>query len=224
MYFDADTLKKISGPKKEDCCKLNDAFTNIYDEGKFYGEWLDTSNCDRNIAYTSGCLQGSTKCLRVNFVDWKCLQFYNRIKPETKRYESIEFYIKTEKECKDCLKLKTGEKDFIRISTNEAGKWEKKVIKLSDLGITEDKFRNFLFQGSTKESQIIYFDDIKLVKSNYVDNGLCHDNNLNEEGGSSAGFIVIIIIILLIGIGVGLFFFWRYKKRTDIMGKIGSIN
>ena len=224
MYFDADTLKKISGPKKEDCCKLNDAFTNIYDEGKFYGEWLDTSNCDRNIAYTSGCLQGSTKCLRVNFVDWKCLQFFNRIKPETKRYESIEFYIKIEKECKNCLKLKTGEKDFIRISTNEAGKWEKKVIKLSDLGITEDKFRNFLFQGSTKDSQIIYFDDIKLVKSNYVDNGLCHDNNLNEEGGSSAGFIVIIIIILLIGIGVGLFFFWRYKKRTDIMGKIGPIN
>lgn len=228
MYFDANTLKQISEPKKEDCCKLNDAFTNIYDQGKFLGEWIDTSNCDRNIEYTSGCLQGSSKCIRVNFVDWKCFQFYNRIKAETKRYESIEFYIKSEKECNDCLKLKTGEKDFIRISTNDAGKWEKKVIKLSDLGITEDKFRNFLFQGSKSESQIIYFDDIKLVKSNYVDNGLCaeniNNNIISEEEESSTALIVIIIIILLIGIGAGLFFFWRYKKRANITEGIGTIN
>ena len=99
----------------------------------------------------------------------------------------------------------------------------KKILNLSDLGITEDKFRNFLFQGSISQSQIIYFDDIKLVKSNYVDNGLCADN-LNEEGGSSAALIIIIIILLLIGIGVGLFFFWRYKKRGGMMGEIGTIN
>ena len=202
-----------------------------YDQGKFLGEWKDNSNCDRNTAYTSGCMQGSSKCIRVNFAKWTCFQFYNTIKVETRRYESFEFYIKTEKECKNCLKLKTGEKDFIHISTTAAGKWEKKVIKLTDLGITEDKFRNFLFQGSISESQIIYFDDIKLVKSDYVDNGLCAENTnnnnnniLNEEGGSSTGVIVIIIIILLIGIGVGLFFFWRYKKRAAIKGDIGPIN
>jgi len=192
------------------------------------GEWQDTSNCERNIEYTSGCMPGSSKCIRVNFVDWKCFQFFNRIKPETKRYESIEFYIKSEKECNECLSIIKGEKDTFKISTSAAGKWEKKIIKLSDLGITEDKFRNFLFQGSKASSQIIYFDDIKLVKSNYVDNGLCatntNNNNFNEEGGSSAALIVIIIIILLIGIGVGLFFFWRYKKRGNILELIGLIN
>jgi len=202
---------------------LGDTFSCFaaYDQGKFLGEWKDNSNCDRNTAYTSGCMQGSSKCIRVNFAKWTCFQFYNTIKVETRRYESFEFYIKTEKECKNCLKLKTGEKDFIHISTTAAGKWEKKVIKLTDLGITEDKFRNFLFQGSISESQIIYFYDIKLVKSDYVDNGLCTENTnnnnnniLNEEGGSSTGVIVIIIIILLIGIGVGLFFFWRYKKKS----------
>ena len=116
IYFDVNTLKEISGPKKEDCCKLNDAFTNIYDEGKFLGEWKDTSSADRDIEYTSGCNQGSNKCIRVNFTNWSVFQFFNRIEPETKRYESIEFYLKTENECNNCLNIKIGDKNSTKIS------------------------------------------------------------------------------------------------------------
>ena len=59
-------------------------------------------------------------------------QFNNRIEPETKRYELIEFYMKTENEFKNCLNIKIGEKNSTKISTNEAGIWEKKVLKFSD--------------------------------------------------------------------------------------------
>ena len=54
MYFDVNTLKEISRPKKEDFCKLNDVFKNIYDEGQFLGEWKDTLNGDTDFEYPLG--------------------------------------------------------------------------------------------------------------------------------------------------------------------------
>ena len=221
MYYNVDTLKQISSPKKENCCKLNDAFTDIYDDGQFLGEWKDTSNCERNVEYTSGCMKGSNKCIKVELVDWSVFQFYNRIMPETKKYDSIEFYIKSENICENCLKLKTGENNFIKLSTNSANTWEKKIVKLSELGINQDKFRNFLFQGSKADSQVFYFDDIKLIKSDYVDNGLCasFSNNEKEDKPSSGStvLVVIIIIIIVIAIGIGVFLFLKYKKKNDVI-------
>ena len=85
------------------------------------GEWKDTSSADRDIEYTSGCNQGSSKCIRVNFTNWSVFQFFNRIEPETKRYKSIEFYMKTENECNNCLNIKIGDKNSTKINTNAAG-------------------------------------------------------------------------------------------------------
>ena len=220
MYFSVDDLKQISPKNKEDCCKLNDAFTNIYDEGKFLGEWQDVSNSNRNIQYNSGCLQGSSKCIYTELVDWSVFQFRNRIKIEKKRYDAIEFYLKSEKECNNCLKLKIEDKNFISISTAKVGIWERKVIQLDSLGLDSDKFQRFLFQGSKSDSQIFYFDDIKLVKSNYVDNGLCSEGKnyvVNSPTSSTTTALVVVFIILIIGgIALGIFWFLRYKKRNNI--------
>ena len=172
MYFNVETLKTISGPKKEDCCKLTDAYTNIYDEGSFWGEWQDTSNSNRDIAYTYGCKSGSSKCLKVELVNWSVFQFYNRIEIDAQRYKGIEFYMKSEAACSNCVRLQ-HEYTAVNLSTNKAGTWEKKTISFDELGISSGKFRNFLFQGNTASSQVFYFDDIKLVKSDYVDNGSC---------------------------------------------------
>lgn len=182
MYFDVSTLEKITKPQKEECCKLNDAFTLIYDEGKFLGEWLDTSNCEKYIENKDNCKEGSNKCIKVNLENWSVFQFYNRIQPETKRYNAIEFYIKSEKECNNCIYIKSGTNPAKILSTTSAGVWERKEVSLSDLGITGDKFRNILFQGSKIDSQIFYFDKIKLIKSSYIDNGLCYEiNNKNNQ-------------------------------------------
>ena len=178
-----NTLEQIINPKKEECCKLDDAYTDIYYEGKFLGEWLDVSDIDagkKNIEYNIGCYEGN-KCIKVEMSDWKCFHFYNRIKSETKRYDAIEFYLKSEKECNECLSLKLDDMQFIRLSTENPGVWEKKVISLKDLGLTADKFRAFLFQGRIPDSQIFYFDNIRLIKSNYVDNGICFDDNDNTK-------------------------------------------
>ena len=53
--------------------------------------------------------------------------------------------MKTENECNNCLNIKIGDKNSTKINTNAAGTQEKKVLKLSDLGVTEDKFRKILF-------------------------------------------------------------------------------
>ena len=173
-YYDVKTLKEVKNPKKEACCKANDAFTDILDEGKFLGEWYDISGTEMNLGHTSGCKQGSKKCVRVNFANWSYFQFFNRIKADTKKYEAIEFYIKSEKACNGCIKLRCGNHNSVKISTTEPGKWEKKVITLADLHVTEDKFRSFFFMGTKENSVIIYFDDIKLVKSTTnPDNGEC---------------------------------------------------
>ena len=174
MYFNVDTLKTISGPQKEDCCKLYDAFTSVYDEGKFLGEWQDTSNAIRNIAYTSGCKSGSKKCIRFELINWSVFQFYNRIEIESQRYSGIEFYMKSEKTCSNCVRIKS--ENEVNLSTSKAGTWEKKTITFSQLGITGSTFRNFLFQGNTASSQVFYLDDIKLIKSSsYTDNGKCSE-------------------------------------------------
>ena len=130
-YFSVDTLEQIINPKKEQCCKLDDAYTDIYYEGKFLGEWQDVSNIDdgkKNIEYSSNCYKGN-KCIKVEMANWQCFHFFNRIKPETKRYNAIEFYLKSENECNGCLKLKLDENNFISISTEKPGVWEKKIIK-----------------------------------------------------------------------------------------------
>lgn len=189
-YFSIDTLEEVAKPKKEDCCKLDDAYTDIYYEGTFLGEWQDTSNLDsdkKNIEYNVDCYEGN-KCIKVDMSDWKVFQFFNRIKPETKRYNAIEFYLKSEAECNECLSLKLDDIKFVRISTTEPGKWEKKIITLNELGVTEDKFRAFMFQGGMQASQIFYFDNIRLVKSDYEDNGVCYNNNNsnNEENKEDA--------------------------------------
>jgi hypothetical protein len=217
MYFNVDSLKKVSDYKKEECCKLNDAFTNIYDEGKFLGEWQDISNCIRNLEYNSGCKERSNKCIKVELVNWSVFQFFNRIKPETKRYDSIEFFLKSEKQCDNCLKIISENNHFIRISTKAAGIWEKHVIKLNDLNITDDKFRKFMFQGINKDSQVFYFDDIKLLKSNYIDNGLCADSSgsNNENSDNKNPFITLVIVFLIIIGIISIFLFWRYKYKKD---------
>ena len=182
-YFSVDTLEQIINPKKEECCKLDDAYTDIYYEGKFLGEWLDTSNIEgnkKNIEYSSNCYEGN-KCIRVEMSDWKVFQVYNRIQAEAKRYNAIEFYLKSEKECNGCLKLKLDNNNFISISTENPGVWEKKIITLNELGINSDKFRVFLFQGAITDNQIFFFDNIRLIKSNYEDNGECYEAKSNDE-------------------------------------------
>ena len=201
-YFDVNTLEQIVNPKKEDCCKLDDAYTDIYYEGKFLGEWMDVSDIEtdkKNIEYNTGCYQGN-KCIKVEMANWKCFHFYNRIKSETKRYEAIEFYLKSEKECNECLSLKLDDKEFIRISTEKPGVWEKKVIALKDLGVSGDKFRSFLFQGRIIESQIFYFDNIRLIKSSYVDNGICYDDNGNNDKNSGKYLNLILYRFLLLSL------------------------
>ncbi|KAL6631911.1 hypothetical protein U3516DRAFT_821546 [Neocallimastix sp. 'constans'] len=219
--YDPFSLKEIKSPKVEGCCKLDDAYTDIYYEGKYLGEWQDISNCEPENEYSENCYEGK-KCIKVNFKDWNVYQFFNRIQPETKRYNAIKFAIKTENTCDKCLKIKLDDYSFYSISTSEAGKWEEKVLTLEELGLTSStkKFRKFMFQGSKKDSQIIYFDSIKLVKSDYDDQGeysndsqekkdqdnisTIEDNELNkgeENNGSvilkeSIGLILIINIII----------------------------
>ena len=85
------------------------------------------------------------------------------------------------------------------MSTTSAGVWERKEVSLSDLGITGDKFRNILFQGSKIDSQIFYFDKIKLIKSSYIDNGLCYEiNNKNNQETFINSYLYYILFIELL--------------------------
>ena len=123
--------------------------------------------------------------MKVNFVDWKVFKFMNSFKAEAKRYNGIEFYVKSETACNNCLKIKFNEFDWHSISISDVNKWEKITLNLNDLS-SESDIESFMFQGTSEESTIIYFDQIKLVKSDFIDNGNCADP---DEGGSGGADI-----------------------------------
>ena len=215
MYFSVDKLTQISNPKKEECCKLNDAFTNIYNEGIYFGEWQNYTDSNINIENNSGCKDGSNKCIKIEFVNWSYFQIRNRIIVESKRYKAIEFYIKSEKECTNCLGIKLEEKEIL-LSTKKEGLWEKIVVSFSDFGFKGEKIESFLFLGKTEESQIFYFDDIKLVKSDYKDNGICYSySKKSPSSRATTVLVVFFIIFVIVGISIGGFWYFRYKKKHD---------
>ena len=76
-----------------------------------------------------------------------------------------------------------------KIGTSKAGEWELKTITFEELGITAERFRGFGFQCDDKNEHTFYFDDMKLIKSDYVDEGMCVD-------GSSS--IIVLSMLLMI--------------------------
>lgn len=100
--------------------------------------------------------------------------FTRLLRIETRKYNAIEFYVKSAKKCKNCLMINSDRVNFFTFGTEIAGQWEKKVITLKDLKIKNDTFTGFNIQGSIKDRQLFYFDSFKLVKSDFVDNGVCY--------------------------------------------------
>ena len=141
------------------------------------GPWGDYSNCERDPKYTEDCFPGSNKCIKIALGNHTYFCLWSLVFPETQRYEGIEFLLKSESRCVNCLAISSEGSQKFLLSTTSPGIWEKKVVKLSELGIKTKKFKDFLFFANRKEKQIFYLDKIKLIKSDYVDKGMCWVNN-----------------------------------------------
>ena len=139
-YFDPRNLVEET-KNDEKCCKLFDAYSQIYYNGQFYKEW---STDETKIQDYNQCVEEGKKCIKFEFINWNVFKFINRFKAEARRYKAIEFYIKTEKVCNSCLKMKFNEFDWTSISSSEANKWEKVTLLLKDLG-SESDIESFMF-------------------------------------------------------------------------------
>ena len=69
------------------------------------------------------------------------------------------------------------------LTISDVDRWEKITLSFKDLGIKDDatEIESFMFQGASTENKIIYFDQIKLVKSDYTDNGKCSDGSDGDK-------------------------------------------
>ena len=72
----------------------------------------------------------------------------------------------------------------------------KKIVKLSELGIKTKKFKDFIFYANNKEKQIFYFDKIKLIKSDYVDNGTCWVYHKNSNYYLTRSWLLNILLLV----------------------------
>lgn len=70
------------------------------------------------------------------------------------------------------------------------------MVKFSELGIKTKKFKDFLFYANREEKQIFYFDKIKLIKSDYVDNGMCWVNKKNSNNYLISSWLLNILLLL----------------------------
>ena len=59
------------------------------------------------------------------------------------------------------------------IQSKSTGTWEKMTFNLIDLEIKSGIFTGFTIQNVKPSTQIFYLDDVKLIKSDYVDPGNC---------------------------------------------------
>ena len=195
-YFDIKTLEEKPSVKIEECCKKDDSFTNIYDEGQILGSWGDYSTCERDLKYTEDCFPGSNECIKIALENYNYFVLWNLIYPETQRYEGVEFLLKSESRCVNCLTIKSEDSEKILLSTTSPGIWEKKIVKLSELGIKTKKFKDFVFYANNKEKQIFYFDKIKLIKSDYVDNGTCWVYHKNSNYYLTRSWLLNILLLV----------------------------
>ena len=169
-YFDPRNLDVV--PKiDEKCCKLFDAYSKIYEEGRFYSECGGVSGA--TLDYDVNYVEKSKKYFKFEFINLNVLKFINRFKTETKRYKAIEFYIKSESICKYCLKIMLDGYNWHFISILDVDPWDKITLSFKDLVIDDGSsfIESFMFQGASQKSKIIYFDKIKLVKFDYFDYG-----------------------------------------------------
>ena len=125
-YFDIKTLEEKPSVKIEECCKKDDSYTNIYDEGQILGSWGDYSTCERDLKYTEDCFPGSNECIKIALENYNYFVLWNLIYPETQRYEGVEFLLKSESRCVNCLTIKSEDSEKILLSTTSPGIWEKK--------------------------------------------------------------------------------------------------
>ena len=191
-YYNARSLDVV--PKiDEKCCKLFDAYTQIYYDGRFYSEWGDVSDAKKD--YDINCVEEGKKCIKFEFSNFNVFKFMNRFKAEAKRYSAIEFYVKSESVCKNCLNIKLNEFNWYSLSISEVDNWEKITLYLKDLG-TESDIESFMFQGASSESVVIYFDQIKLIKSNYLDNGTCSEPD-DDDSDNFSCFVNIPYLLIV---------------------------
>ena len=124
----------------------------------------------------------------------------NRFKVETKRYKAIEFYIKSESVCKSCLNVMIDGYNWHSISISDVDQWEKITLSFKDLGVSDNAsfIESFMFQGSSQESRVIYFDKIELVKSDYIDGGTCADPDDDENDNNFSNIVNIPYLFLSI--------------------------
>ena len=81
-YYNARSLDVV--PKiDEKCCKLFDAYTQIYYDGRFYSEWGDVSDAKKD--YDINCVEEGKKCIKFEFSNFNVFKFMNRFKAEAKR-------------------------------------------------------------------------------------------------------------------------------------------
>ena len=122
------------------------------------------------IDYDVNCVEKSKECIKFEFTNWNVFKFINRFKAETKRYKTIEFYIKSESICKYCLNIMLDGYNWYSISILDVDPWDKITLSFKDLVIDDGAsfIESFMFQGASQKSKIIYFDKIKLVKSDYI--------------------------------------------------------
>ena len=140
--------------------------------------------------------QGSNECIKIALENYNYFVLWNLIYPETQRYEGVEFLLKSESRCVNCLTIKSEDSEKILLSTTSPGIWEKKVVKLSELGIKTKKFKDFVFYANNKEKQIFYFDKIKLIKSDYVDNGTCWVYHKNSNYYLTRSWLLNILLLV----------------------------
>ncbi len=196
-YFDPRSLDVV--PKKDEkCCKLFDAYSQIYEDGRFYSEWGDVSGA--TVDYDVNCVENGKKCIKFEFSNWNVFKFMNRFKAETKRYKAIEFYIKGESVCKSCLNIMLDGYNWHSISISDVDQWEKITLSFKDLGVSDNAsfIESFMFQGSSQESRVIYFDKIELVKSDYIDGGTCADPDDDESDNNFSNIVNIPYLFLSI--------------------------
>lgn len=200
------------------CCGSQNSHGTVYENGGFGGVWSDTSwNAVLNLKSTNSPMSGEY-CMEVSLEQYGGFQAYARYPKSSEYFVGVQFYIRAESACDNCLTVfgpgGSAKGTKFGIAESEVGTWKKiRIEGMKDKLGFGSEVQNIAIQSNKQYK--FYIDDFHFIMDSSVSDAKCYfdangkapsgdfGNDSSGKGlstGALAGIIVVVVLVIIVGV------------------------